>query len=82
MRDRIEAVIVHEHLEAQGIPHDEVVERAADTDIALGSDVMNVALKAYGQLKLSGRTEGLEPIRRELGARFAKGPRHAEVKAA
>ncbi len=36
LRDRIEAVIVHEHLEAQGIPHDEVVERAADTDLPIG----------------------------------------------
>ena len=55
-------------------------ERASDTEIGLGSDVMVTALKAYGQLKLTGRTEGLEPIRRELGARFARVPRQAEIK--
>ena len=52
-------------------------ERAADTDIALGSDVMAVALKGYSLLKLTGRTEGLEPLRRELKARFTARPRSA-----
>ena len=52
-------------------------ERASDTDIAIGSDVMDVALQGYGLLKLTGRTEGLEPLRRELGVRFAKTPRQA-----
>jgi hypothetical protein len=50
-------------------------KRAADTDTALGSDVMAVALKGYSLLKLTGRSEGLEPLRRELGNRFARGPR-------
>lgn len=52
-----------------------LTQRASDTSIALGSDVMSVALSAYGQLKLTGRSEGLDPIRRELRARFAKAPR-------
>jgi hypothetical protein len=50
-------------------------ERASDTDTALGSDVMSAALQGYGLLKLTGRSEGLEPLRRELGNRFARGPR-------
>ena len=50
-------------------------ERASDTDVALGSDVMTVALQGYGLLKISGRAEGLEPLRQELGARFSKAPR-------
>ena len=50
-------------------------ERASDTDIALGSDVMEVALQGYSLLKLTGRTEGLEPLRQSLGARFARNPR-------
>ena len=29
-------------------------ERVADTDIALGSDIMSVALQAYGLLKVTG----------------------------
>ena len=52
-------------------------ERASDTDAALGSDVMTVALQGYGLLKLSGRAEGLEPLRQELGARFSKSSRRA-----
>ena len=47
-------------------------ERAADTEIALGSDVMTVALQGYSLLKLTGRAEGLETLRQSLGERFAK----------
>jgi hypothetical protein len=42
LRDRIGAVIVHEHLEAQGIPHDEEVERAADTDLPIGENARRI----------------------------------------
>jgi hypothetical protein len=52
-------------------------ERASDTDVALGSDVMAVALQGYSLLKLTGRTEGLEPLRQELGVRFTKASRRA-----
>jgi hypothetical protein len=52
-------------------------ERASDTGIALGSDVMAVALQGYSLLKLTGRTEGLEPLRQELGLRFTKASRRA-----
>ncbi|HSU66175.1 MAG TPA: hypothetical protein VLJ39_04870 [Tepidisphaeraceae bacterium] len=50
-------------------------ERATDTDIALGSDVMAVALQGYSLLKVSGRSQGLEGLRNELGVRFSKTPR-------
>ena len=49
--------------------------RASDTEMALGSDVMNVALEGYNQLKLSGRDKGLDALRNELGVRFKKGQR-------
>ena len=52
-------------------------ERASDTDIALRSDVMAVALKGYSLLKLTGRSEGLEPLRRDLSLRFARSSRPA-----
>ena len=52
-------------------------ERASDTDIALGSDVMGMALKGYSLLKLNGRSEGLEPLRQELGLRFSRTSRRA-----
>jgi hypothetical protein len=57
-------------------------ERVADTDIALGSDVMSVALQAYGLIKLTGKTEGLQAMRRELGSRFAKTSKPPTTKAA
>jgi len=44
-----------------------LTERASDTDIALGSDVMTVALQGYGLLKLIGRAEGIQSLRQELG---------------
>ncbi len=52
-----------------------LVERADDTEMALGSDLMAVALDAYGLLKVSGKDEGLRHARRELSARWTKAPR-------
>jgi hypothetical protein len=46
-------------------------ERGNDTDAALGNDIMTVALQAYGLLKLTGRSEGLETLRRDLSGRFS-----------
>ena len=54
-------------------------ERAVDTDLALGSDVMDASLKVYGLLKLTGRSEGLDGLRREMGTRFARGRRSTET---
>ena len=42
-------------------------QRSADTELALGSDVMAAALQGYGVLKAVGRSQGLETLRRELG---------------
>lgn len=53
-----------------------LLERCYDTEAVLGSAVMTVALQGYGLLKLIGRSEGLEPQRRELKAtRFANNGR-------
>lgn len=52
-----------------------LTERAADTELALGSDVMSVALQGYALLKVVGKNQGLESLRKELGSRFVKGPR-------
>lgn len=46
--------------------------RVDDTVAALGSDVMDVALEGYALVKVSGRAQGLDELRRELGGRFAK----------
>lgn len=47
-------------------------ERADDTVTALGSDLMSFALDGYGLLRVAGKNQGLEEIRRTLGARFAR----------
>ena len=56
-------------------------ERATDTEFALGSDVMAASLQAYELLKVAGKNQGLESLRKELGALFAKS-RQSEPKAA
>src|SRR5687768_5256274 len=56
----------------------QLVERAEDTETALGSDIIAVALEGYGLLKVSGKGEALKSARKELSARFAKSARAAE----
>lgn len=49
-----------------------LAERAEDSETALGSDVMSLALEGYALLKVAGRNQGLEALRRDLGSRFNK----------
>ena len=56
-----------------------LTERAQDTEVALGADIMACALEGYALLKVSGRNQGLEGLRKELGARFAKSARAVEA---
>lgn len=52
-----------------------LAERGLDTETALGSDVMETALEGYALLKVAGRNQGLDGLRRELSTRFARGRR-------
>lgn len=54
-----------------------LVERAKDSESALGSDVMSLALEGYALLKVAGKNQGLESMRKELSGRFYK-PRTPE----
>ncbi|MEO8669781.1 MAG: hypothetical protein ABI411_00625 [Tahibacter sp.] len=54
-------------------------ERSADTEFALGSDVMHTALQGYAQLKITGKNQGLEGLRKSLSARFARSPATVET---
>ena len=45
-------------------------ERADDTVMALGSDLMTNALEGYAFLKIAGKGEGLDALRKMLSARF------------
>ena len=40
---------------------------------------MQVASQGYALLKVSGRNQGLEGLRKDLGTRFAKSPRQVVV---
>ena len=42
LRDRIDSVIAHEHLEAQGIPHDEGVQRAPDSELPITENARRI----------------------------------------
>ena len=55
-----------------------LTDRAEDTEMALGSDVMAMALRGYRLLKITGGSEGLETLRQQLGERFARAPRQAQ----
>lgn len=59
-----------------------LAERGADTEMALGSDVMDVALEGYGLLRVSGQNQGLDGLRKELSTRWSKTRRAAEAPAA
>jgi hypothetical protein len=50
----------------------QLVGRVEDSELALGSDVMSAALDGYALLKVLGKGSGLEMLRKEVGARFAK----------
>ena len=56
-----------------------LAERGSDTEIALGSDVMDVALEGYGLLKVSGKNQGLDSLRKELSSRWSRARRPAEA---
>lgn len=47
-----------------------LVERLEDSQLALGSDVMSASLEGYAFLKIAGKGEGLDSLKRELSARF------------
>lgn len=61
---------MHDALRPRLIRLERLFEKANDTDIALGSDVMSAALEGYAFLKIAGKGEGLESLRRTLSARF------------
>lgn len=56
---------------------EQLTERLRDTEMALGSDLMDTAVEGYGLLKLTGRNQGLDGLLKELGGRFARRSRKA-----
>ncbi len=52
-----------------------LAEKADDSALALGSDVMVFCLTLYGILKAIGAGGGLDQLKAQMGARFAKTPK-------
>jgi hypothetical protein len=50
----------------------QLLGRAEDTEMALGSDVMTASLEGYALLKMMGKGSSLEALRKEISARFAR----------
>lgn len=68
----------HDALAARLARLEQLREKAAHTDLALGSDAMAAALEGYAFLKIAGKGAGMDGLRRELGKRFENnGPRKA-----
>ncbi|MET4729597.1 hypothetical protein ABIE09_003411 [Lysobacter enzymogenes] len=49
-----------------------LAERGDDTELALGADIMAFSLEAYGLLKVAGKNQGLDGLRKEMSARWAR----------
>lgn len=82
--DAVQDLKMLDSLRPRAIRLSRLTSRLADTDYALGSDVMQTATQGYALLKLVGRAQGLEDIRKDLATRFAKRrrPPNEEAKAA
>ena len=50
-------------------------EKAEDSEMALGSDIMVFSLTLYGVLKAMGAGSGLDSLKAQMGARFARSPK-------
>ncbi|KRA41848.1 hypothetical protein [Pseudoxanthomonas sp. Root630] len=48
------------------------MQRTADTELALGSDLMAASLEVYGVIKVAGKDKGVDEARRELASRFVR----------
>lgn len=49
-----------------------LTEKAGNSEIALGSDIMNAALEGYALLKVAGEGQGIEALRQGISARFTR----------
>ena len=58
---------------------DRLQELLADTEMAVGSDLMNASLEGYAVLKVAGKGAGLDGLRQMLSARFGRGKRETVV---
>lgn len=59
----------------------QLLGRADDSEMALGSDLMTASLEGYALLKVLGKGSGLEALRKEMSARFSRSASGSKVEA-
>jgi len=57
---------------------DQLLGRAKDSEMALGSDAMVTALEGYALLKVLGKGSGLDALRKDMSVRFTRKARAME----
>ena len=72
LADALEDLVALDRLRPRLQRLQKLVERAEDSETALGSDVMALSLEGYSLLKHVGKNQGLEALRKELSGRFNK----------
>jgi hypothetical protein len=50
----------------------QLTEKASDTEVAIGSDIMVGAVESHGILKVTGKVAGIDELRQKMSARFTK----------
>lgn len=65
-------LLVRDQLRQRSVRLSQLMSRLDDTDFALGSDAMQVATQGYALLKVVGKSQGLDEVRKDLGTRFVK----------
>ena len=76
--------VVHDVSKLHGIPRSDVQCRIQlipgldDTEFALGSDALQAANQGYALLKVVGKAQGLDGVRKDLSARFVRRRRQPE----
>lgn len=69
----------HDALTARVVKLTKLLEQARNAEIALGSDVMVSALEGYAVLKVVGKGDGVEALKKLLSRRFETTPRKVGV---
>ena len=72
LEEALADVAAYDALRARTARLGRLLRRADDSVTALGSDIYAAALEGYSLLKVSGRSQGLEDLRKGLSMRFTK----------
>jgi hypothetical protein len=72
LQEALADLTAHDALRDRALRLSRLQRRMDDTVTALGSDIYSASLEGYTLLKVSGRSQGLEDVRKYLSTRFAR----------